>query len=273
MIKDSIADQLVYSTARITCANTVKTVCGTGFFMLHAGNLAFVTNKHVVKDFLTAKIDLVGSDENDNPVDAIHICIEISDLQRKCVYHPESDVDICFVIINTEIEELRKQGKNPYFRCIGSELLLRDNDYSSLTAIEDIIMIGYPSGIMDDYNYKPVVRKGITATSLKLNYGGKPIFLIDAACFPGSSGSPVFLRKVGLEKEKTETGIMLGVSASYSLLGLLFEGPTLTVNGKIIIKDIPTSAVPVAEMKTMMNLGSVVKIQKAVELFELLESK
>lgn len=278
MIKDNIADQLVYSTVRIVCANNSETSFGTGFFMLHEGEqnqnyLALVTNKHVVKGYSTAQIDLVSNDGNGNPIDTTHISITLPNLQKNCLYHPEPDVDICFVFINSEIEKLRKQGLDPYYRCIGSEMLLRDNDYESLTAVEDILMIGYPNGIMDIHNCKPVVRKGITATNLKLDYNGEPIFLIDAACFPGSSGSPVFLRKTGLEKETIEGGIRLGVGAAYSLLGVLYAGSTLTVDGKIVVKNIPTSAVPVAEMKTMMNLGYVVKIQKAVELFELIESK
>lgn len=277
MIKDNIADQLVYSTVRIVCSNTSETSFGTGFFMYHESEqknkyIALVTNKHVVKGYTTARITLVGNDGNGNPVDTVHINITLPDLQKNCIYHPNPDIDICFIFINSEIEELRKQGKIPYYRCIGTEMLLRENDYNSLTAVEDILMIGYPNGIMDAVNCKPIVRKGITATNLKLDYNGKPIFLIDAACFSGSSGSPIFLRKTGLEKETTEKGIQLGVSASYSLLGILYAGPTLTVDGKIIVKDIPTSAVPVAEMKTMMNLGYVVKIQKAVELFELIES-
>lgn len=57
------------------------------------------------------------------------------------------------------------------------------------------------------------------------------------------------------------------------LLGILYAGPTLTVDGKIVVKDIPTAAVPMAEMKTMMNLGYVIKIRKAIELFEMICNK
>jgi len=273
MIKDNIADQLVYSTVRILCSNSTEIASGTGFFMLYENNpdakyLAVVTNKHVVAGYSAATIEMVAADGTGSPVDTSHINITLPDLQKKCVFHPNPDVDMCFIFIDAEMKALRHQGKNPYYRCIGKEMLLRPEDYNSLTAIEDIIMIGYPNGIVDGFNYKPVVRKGITATNLKLDYNGESVFLIDAACFPGSSGSPVFLRKVGLEKEVTEKGITLGVSASYALLGILYAGPTLTIDGTIVIKDIPTTAKPFAEMKTMMNLGYVVKINRAVELFE-----
>ena len=278
MIKDNIADQLVYSTARIICTNDSKTAMGTGFFMDYEGQQkkiyrALVTNKHVVEGYTAATIKLVGADGNGNPVDTTHLSIILSDLQKHCAYHPDPNIDICFVFINSEINELIAQGNIPYFKSIGDGMFLKSNDYDALTAIEDIIMIGYPNGIIDEINCKPVVRKGITATNLKLDYNGTPVFLIDAACFPGSSGSPIFLRKTGLQKEDTEKGITIGVNESYSLLGILYAGPTLTVDGKIIVKDIPTSAESTVEIKTMVNLGYVVKIQKAVELFEMIDMK
>jgi hypothetical protein len=41
-------------------------------------------------------------------------------------------------------------------------------------------------------NLTPISRQGITATPIGLDYEGQPAFCIDAATFPGSSGSPVF---------------------------------------------------------------------------------
>lgn len=278
MIRDNIVNQLVYSTARIICSNEKWNAYGSGFFMLYEDTdeqkqyLAFVTNKHVVNGYSSARIEMVGADANGNPVDTQHITIQLSDLQKNCIYHPEDDIDICFVFVNSEIEELCEHGEIPYYRCIGNELILRNEDFALLTSVEDVIMIGYPNGIMDNFNCKPVVRKGITATNLKLDYDGKPVFMIDAACFPGSSGSPVFLRKTGLEQETIEGGIRIGVTAAYSLLGILYSGPIIELDGKIVEKDIPTASVPVAEIKSMMNLGYVVKINKAIELFKLIAS-
>ena len=67
-------------------------------------------------------------------------------------------------------------------------------------------MIGYPIGLIDEYNNKPIVRKGITATTYNIDYNGKKEFLIDIACFPGSSGSPIFIRRDGLGIAKDSQG-------------------------------------------------------------------
>ena len=83
-----------------------------------------------------------------------------------------------------------------------------------IDAIEDIIFIGYPNGIWDSVNNMPILRKGSTATHPCLNYNGKKEFMIDAACFPGSSGSPVLIFNENGYKDKKgkyqgQTGITL----------------------------------------------------------------
>lgn len=89
-----------------------------------------------------------------------------------------------------------------------------------IDAVEEVTFIGYPNGIRDPHNLTPIVRRGITATPLELDYGMKPAFLVDGAVFGGSSGSPVFLISNGLyrisEDEFNSGGvrILVGVMAA-----------------------------------------------------------
>jgi len=62
---------------------------------------------------------------------------------------------------------------------------------------EDVVFIVYPIGISDTKNLTPLIRRGITATPLQLDYDGTRTFLIDASVYRGSSGSPVFLYNIG----------------------------------------------------------------------------
>ena len=54
-------------------------------------------------------------------------------------------------------------------------------------------MVGYPNGHSDQINNRPIVRRGITATSLQEDFNGQKVFLADIAVFGGSSGSPIFI--------------------------------------------------------------------------------
>ena len=106
------------------------------------------------------------------------------------------------MVINDLIEQARANGIDAYFKAITTDFSISNFNIQELTPVEDIVMIGYPIGLIDEVNNKPVVRKGITATDIRLDYNGRKEFLIDAACFHGSSGSPVFLRKMGPIKRR-----------------------------------------------------------------------
>ena len=88
---------------------------------------------------------------------------------------------------------------NPIFNNISTGAKYESNANSSTTKHNATAMI---TALIDEVNNKPVVRKGITATDIRLDYNGRKEFLIDAACFHGSSGSPVFLRKMGPIKRR-----------------------------------------------------------------------
>ena len=271
MIKDDIADQLVFATTRIIGTDGKSTWSGTGFFMLKetetGSKIAIVTNKHVIKDATEVTVNFVKANDDGTPNNKEHFGLKINDIQSNCKYHPEDDIDVCLIPVDAIFNGLAKAGCNIYYKCIPTTMIVTPDGLETLTPIEDVIMIGYPNAIMDNENLKPIVRSGITATDLKNNYNGKPEFMIDMACFPGSSGSPVFLRKQGLAKEKTDEGLTLAIKPSYAFLGILHAGPTISVDGQIVIKDIPTKAVPYAEINTMMNLGYVIRAEKVLEMF------
>lgn len=55
-----------------------------------------------------------------------------------------------------------------------------------------VTLIGYPYGFYDKKNSLPIWKTGNVATEPKIDFDGKPLFLIDVSAFPGMSGSPVF---------------------------------------------------------------------------------
>lgn len=176
------------------------------------------------------------------------------------------------MVINDLIEQARANGIDPYFKAITTDFSISNFNIQELTPVEDIVMIGYPIGLIDEVNNKPVVRKGITATDIRLDYNGRKEFLIDAACFHGSSGSPVFLRKMGLSKEDIDNGFNISLHPTYAFLGVLYAGPVEKVDGEIKIKTIPTSTqMPYSEHEHTINLGFVIKNEKVVELFSLIK--
>jgi len=74
-----------------------------------------------------------------------------------------------------------------------------------------VTVIGYPLGYYDHINCLPIWKAGNIASEPKVNFQGKPAFMIDIAGFEGMSGSPVFAIAYGTyEMESDEKLINAG---------------------------------------------------------------
>jgi len=156
-----------------------------------------------------------------------------------------------------------QKGKQLFYRSFNASIIPSQDELDNLTAIEEIVMVGYPNAIWDDANNRPIVRRGITATDPALNYGGKREFMIDAACFPGSSGSPVLLFNQGTYV--TPDG-NLAVGTRFKLLGVLYAGPVYTAEGKVSVETIPTQHRVSTTTAIPTNLGLVIRSELLKDL-------
>lgn len=267
----NFSEQLTYCTTKIISVideNQIAT--GTGFFMNFNENLekntcqpVIITNKHVIKDAKKIIFSICRGDENNNPLDKEKFTITLDAF--KVINHPSDDVDLCAIPI-ADLDAATQQNNVKLFRCkFGTDLIISDEEINKCSAMEDIIMIGYPNGLEDSYNNKPIIRKGITSTHMKFDYNGKKEFLIDMACFPGSSGSPIFLCN---ETSYTVGGSMI-IGSRCRLLGLLYAGPQHTGIGQIVFEHIPTN--PKAIVNIPNNLGLVIKAERIKELEDLMK--
>lgn len=261
---NNISDQLTHSTIRIECKTNSGTCSGTGFFFnflvsedKKSGVLCIVTNKHVINDAIDGT--LIVSCKINNAT--YHETIHVSDFKQAWLFHPDPNIDLCIMPFLPIMESLAKQGKQPSIVWFDKSLIPTKEQIDNLTAIEDIIMIGYPDGIWDSINNKPIFRKGITATHPKYNFNGKKEFLIDAACFPGSSGSPVIIFNQG--SYTNGNGIAIGNRLYF--MGIMYAGPQHTAIGNIRF------ATPTTHTKIPNNLGVVIKAEQLLTFENILE--
>jgi hypothetical protein len=132
-----------------------------------------------------------------------------------------------------------------------------------LDAVEEVLFIGYPYGIWDERNLLPIVRRGITATPIYIDFNGKKQFLIDASVFPGSSGSPVFIYNAGIYWDKKSGSTVVGHRLFF--LGIISEVLQMEDTGEIII---PTTTRPIVKVRQLLDLGIVFKAQTIIEAIE-----
>lgn len=247
--------------ARVTCRIEVdfgdgRSSVGTGFFVgfdrdeSGKGGLVLVTNRHVVQGGTLSRIVLTAADKAGQ---LHHREVQIPDLQRNCIYHPDPAIDLACIGAGWLWDALAAQGLICQHRAL--ELNAIPSDETSIGDVEEVLMIGYPSGLFDRVNNRPLVRRGVTATAYSFDYAGKPNFLIDAAVYPGSSGSPVLIANQG--GFSPDGGLVLGTRLQ--LLGVTFAVHRFSADGEV--KPIPIPAHTGAFSTTLipMNLGYCVK--------------
>ncbi|WJS97837.1 S1 family peptidase [Novosphingobium humi] len=272
MAELSLFERMLFSTVKITVLRGEEVTYGTGFFYQVKINKDYgipllVTNKHVMAagGWLNIRIHIRNKDGTLTPsgnVDNVNIYVE----PGKSFEHPNPNIDICAIPITEVLKTFRDNGKDILYIPVNSELIPSIQQWKDFDAIEDIYMFGCPNGIYDDFNNNPIVRRGITATPMGNLYQGKPEFLVDMACFPGSSGSPIFLVNQAGHFEKNGGVYNLGINRVF-FVGILYAGPTISVEGRIVLSTPPVYT------NTMMHLGNAIRSSEIIEIENIIRSK
>ena len=270
MVDVRISEMLTYSTVQIKCEyNNGTHGSGTGFIINLCENNendtcvpVLVTNNHVVENSTKTVFEFCLGNGKKEPVDTKTIKFELTD--PNWIKHPDDTVDLRCLALAPLLNELEKRKEKIFFVPINSELIPSDEQIQELSALEDLVMVGYPIGLSDEYNHKPVLRKGTTATHMKNDYQGKKEFLMDMACYPGSSGSPVFIYNDGTYTTSSG-GLVMGSRIFF--VGVLYGGPQYSASGTITFSNLPNVPKPIINIPT--NLGIAIKSERILEFEEI----
>lgn len=261
----SISERLTYSTVLIHCEYKNGTFgAGTGFIIDFCENNekriavpVLITNNHVVEDSVKTVFEFCKADHKVNPIDTESIPFTYSG--KDWVRHPDADVDLRCLPLGNTLNELSRKGINVFYIPLNTDLIPTEDQLKDFSAMEDVVMIGYPIGLSDKYNHKPIIRRGITSSHPNNNYQGKRETLIDIACYPGSSGSPIFILNQGAYT--VANGIAMG--NRLHLLGVLQGGHEFNAKGEVRFSALPGR--PTAITSIPINLGIMIKSERILE--------
>ncbi|KAL0210054.1 hypothetical protein P9112_010138 [Eukaryota sp. TZLM1-RC] len=258
----SAADYLMHSTIRLECSScNGNSVTGTGFFYRFdvSGDEfipVIITNEHVIAGCSSYSFVFTLANDKNEPVIGSHYPITLSSQDSlSWTKHPDDNIDLALMPVKPLVSFAESQGVKLFYSPLNQNCIPTHEQLTKLSGIENIIMIGYPNGIWDGANNMPIIRRGITATSPKLDYEKQPIFLIDCACIPGSSGSPVLIFDQG---PYSSNGSLIFGSRLF-FLGVLFASPQMVAQGQVKSVNVVLAKKFVSYTDIPSNLGVVVK--------------
>lgn len=271
MQKLSLAEQLLYSTIKLTSLSAgAPKGTGTGFFFSFFVDgkqeiPVILTNNHVINgcDAITATCHLADGDKPSGKY--VNCMIHIN--EHSVCRHPDPNIDLCAIFFGEILNQAANASTPIFFVKLDAKLIPEDDEWQYFDAIEEVMMIGCPNGISDETNNLPISRKGITASSLAKNYNGKNEFMVDMACFPGSSGSPVFIYNPNGYTDRKTNNYLMGATR-IKLVGILYAGPLITNRGNIVLGQPPT-----VQVAAMMHLGSVIKSSQITMIHHAIKEK
>lgn len=266
----TIAEQLFFVAVKIdTITEDGAQSTGTGFLFRHRINddlyKFVVTNKHVVDQKKTGTITFLRR-QNDLPALGERFELTPSDWSTSWFGHPNPDIDIAILPLSgKEFEVLRNHKIELFYRMIDRSLIPNKEQLDELDAIESVTFVGYPYNIWDTKHFLPIIRRGITASPLNIDFDGQAQFLIDASIFGGSSGSPVFFFDQGFYSKKSG-GLFSGERCYF--LGVIAAGYYRTTTNDVVPLPILTSSQLSIEQYEMIDLGVVIKARMVTETIE-----
>jgi hypothetical protein len=267
MIVDTIAEQMLFCTVRIEASNDQIESVGTGF--LFAYNLPdgrevplLITNRHVVEGYNTGKIRFTLMKDG-VAILGEYIEKSFSTFSTKWFFHPNKEIDIAVLPLGLHIRDIIESDKKVFTVGIPKEAIPSTEQIKELDAIEDIVFVGYPNGLWDSTNNLPIIRRGITATPISIDFEGKPIFLVDASVFQGSSGSPVFLYNKGTIADRHGN---IKIGSRLLLLGIISS--VYYKEDEKILDMVSSKKVPSVITSEMLDIGIVYKSNQILQMIE-----
>lgn len=271
----TMSERIMYNVLHLTLLNSSGETVGTatGFLFDFCRNdrqsiPCLVTNRHVLSYCSRVRITFTKKTAANTPDtrNLLHAEMETA----HSMYHPNPAIDLAILPIGTLLNELQQCGQMVFYTACSVEDIPPQAEWSQYSAVETVIMAGFPRGLRDEINNQPIFRSGITATHPALDFQGRPEFLIDMPCFKGCSGSPVMICDEGWYVNKRINSISSG--GNFALLGIQCAIPRQFDIG--YLETIPTfdaEQVPVVPLH--MNLGYIIKSTELLVFDDILRAK
>ncbi|HEY1600997.1 MAG TPA: hypothetical protein VGG64_15445 [Pirellulales bacterium] len=257
----------------------LSTVCietehgtATGFFFgcQKGKSDLLITSRHVVDGASYGLLRLHNAFWKDNCHDESPTFeIELNNFENLWIKHPEESIDLVALPCKVIDDAAARIGREAHWMTIESVMVPSAARLVALSAVEDVLMLGYPNGLWDKSHNLPIYCRGITASHPEIDFCEKPEILIDIACLPGSTGSPVFV--LNAKGHTDDRGNVRCGEPQNLLLGVVHGSATIGSGGQIAAP--PTSMAIRSREDYAIHLTYVIKSQELLRFAEVIPQR
>ena len=154
----------------------------------------------------------------------------------------DPSVDLCGAPLSSLLARIGSVP-NLYFTTLSNASIPSAEEQSQFPAIMQIADDRLSDRNIGRAEQPSLIRRGTTASHPSVDFDGRAEVVVDLACFPGSSGSPVVFHDLQY------------FASAARFLGVLYAGPTFSLDGDIVRRTIPTHSDPAVRVESMIHLG------------------
>ena len=184
------------------------------------------------------------------------ITLKHDDIKQRLKIHADKSCDIATLRIGDLLPRRMRRQNYTSWSAVSLDCLPHNCNIPVQVA-DDVIIVGYPRGFYDTHNLFPIVKSGMVASRWGMRFKNKPVFLIDAKLFPGSSGSIVLSKPT--YSIVTDGPIAGSKEAHFAFLGV-YSGELYLQEEPIDLDDITITR------KYGFNLGTVWYAELVVDI-------
>jgi Trypsin-like peptidase domain len=266
----SNAEKILFNTIRLVDDSGKTPISGTGFIFafFHSATREYpviVTNRHVVEPMKSCTFLFHKQLTAIQPDYFGTLPVTISDVSSRRIPHKTQDLAI--IPIDTYINDLANKGTPPFRVAMTRSNVPNDDELNALNPIEEVLTVGYPSGLTDPLHNLPLFHSGHTATPPFLpfptvvkdpehgdtSYQNDKTFAVDFTTWFGSSGSPVFIYNTRGFTDRS--GAMHPLTQRIMLLGIVEGLVSMPVPGAITLNVVPNAIQGTQTVNIPANLG------------------
>lgn len=202
MLINDFPGRYLYNVSKLEIKdiNQKKHIASGFWFSFRVNNhaiAALVTAKHAMDGYSNLEILTCACSRNGLPLDQYPLKLSFSSeqLDDLLIKHPTED--ICCIVFQIDAKFTINMSHIPFIFCLNEQTIFDIDGSNDYRLLQEIVMIGCPNNVYDDFNNKAIAKKGVTASPMKIDYKGERKYIVNISSEHGSSGSPVFIYNKG----------------------------------------------------------------------------